>query len=856
MTDPLRVWVIRANDGRWAETFATNGYIGLHHGMDGVDMSGVRSRDEVRRLFEQEHAEETSARSIGNRAGQVANYHLEIKSGDYVLTPGLGSEVRYGRFSTNGSYYVSIDDRLPTRNRRLVEWSSTRLNRHDLPSAALQGGTTLYEVKNPSGLLGIFDPFDPPPNPNVWIVRGGRQASAVEQFIAEDYTGIGFNLQHDDLSMVADTEGVKNVYLARNPDGTESAQIVDFCLNIEVGDYVLMPGPGSQVNFFGQVKSDLFHDPRGPYENRRTVEWSEQTISREELDLSGYRPTVTRPNWEVQSKFFELIDERFPDTHYKMPEDSWVPFHLEVGRKLVEGEWWREDKRDRFARMVHDIRWADPGEWSEYSVYEEWPGDPYSFYLSSNMRMVESMRVPAHRRVKELLDIKESLPSGDYHTISMGVNWGWETPLDDHEVKFLWDLFRLVWEFDPANCDPEDEVRFIEFYDRAASASFLRGRRAGWLSIWLYWIDATKYVATRRLSRSALNLEDELGVSSGLPTGRDYLDALRGLRELGASKGFSILDVNRLSSTRADLGLDDVGLAEQYTVDDMIKDGVFFERTELERILGRFEDKKNLILQGPPGVGKTFVTRRFAYALIGQQAFDRVRNVQFHQSYSYEDFVEGFRPETNADKQLIFERQPGTFLKMCEDARINSNLDYVIVVDEINRGNLSRVFGELLSLIEKDKRGEKFEVTLASGRRFSVPENVYILGTMNLADRSLAGIDYAMRRRFAFVTLKPQFGESVFEDWLRERGVPGTMIERINSRMSALNGVIAGDASLGRNFAVGHSYFCDIADGGKDDWDGWYREIVKTEIQPLLEEYWFDNLTKADVEVENLLSEL
>ena len=215
-----------------------------------------------------------------------------------------------------------------------------------------------------------------------------------------------------------------------------------------------------------------------------------------------------------------------------------------------------------------------------------------------------------------------------------------------------------------------------------------------------------------------MNLEDELGVSSGLPTGRDYLDALRGLRELGASKGFSILDVNRLSSTRADLGLDDGGFAKRYTVDDMIKDGVFFERTELERILGRFKDKKNLILQGPPGVGKTFVTRRFAYALIGEQAFDRVRNVQFHQSYSYEDFVEGFRPETNADKQLIFERQLGTFLKMCEDARMNSNLDYVIVVDEINRGNLSRVFGELLSLIEKDKRGEEFEVTLASGRRF------------------------------------------------------------------------------------------------------------------------------------------
>ena len=231
-------------------------------------------------------------------------------------------------------------------------------------------------------------------------------------------------------------------------------------------------------------------------------------------------------------------------------------------------------------------------------------------------------------------------------------------------------------------------------------------------------------------------------------------------------------------------------------------------------------------------------------------------NVQFHQSYSYEEFVQGYRPTTNDRDELTFELQDGTFLRLCEKAVENPDDRYVMIIDEINRGNLSRVFGELLSLIEGDKRGDGFSVELLGGQRFSVPENVYLLGTMNLADRSLAGMDYAMRRRFAFVTLKPQFGESVFEDWLRDRDVPGTMIERINSRMSALNGVIAGDASLGRNFAVGHSYFCDIADGGEDDWDRWYREIVETELRPLLEEYWFDDLGKADTEVRKLLNEV
>jgi hypothetical protein len=260
----------------------------------------------------------------------------------------------------------------------------------------------------------------------------------------------------------------------------------------------------------------------------------------------------------------------------------------------------------------------------------------------------------------------------------------------------------------------------------------------------------------------------------------------------------------------------------------------------------------NIILQGPPGVGKTFAAREIAYALMGQADDNRVEMVQFHQSYAYEDFVQGWRPTEGGG----FELKNGLFHRFCSQARERPNDRFVFIIDEINRGNLSKILGELMMLIEPDKRGKRFATPLTYSEsindRFYVPENVYLIGLMNTADRSLAMVDYALRRRFMFFDLEPGFDATGFADLLRSRGASSDLISRIRSRMKSLNDEIARNPHLGRGFRIGHSYFCP-GDQTRAD-DAWYRAVVTSEIAPLVEEYWSDQSETANTLIGELLA--
>ena len=316
---------------------------------------------------------------------------------------------------------------------------------------------------------------------------------------------------------------------------------------------------------------------------------------------------------------------------------------------------------------------------------------------------------------------------------------------------------------------------------------------------------------------------------------------------------FKIRDALKAALDRADLGgVEQNAKAEpeeaahapavqKYTREDFLSK-VYMSEARFDVLMELLKYRKNIILQGAPGVGKTFTARRLAYALMGEVDDERIEMVQFHQNYSYEDFVMGYRPD-GADFKLT----EGIFYRFCRRAAKSPDQPFFFIIDEINRGNMSKIFGELLMLIDKDYRTT--EVTLAySGMPFSVPENLYLIGMMNTADRSLAMIDYALRRRFSFFDMDPGFNSEGFMKY--QRDMANETFDELIDQIKLLNREILEDKSLGRGFQIGHSYFCERQ--ALDCTDEWMQSVVEFDILPTLSEYWFDEPKKLALWEKNL----
>ena len=272
---------------------------------------------------------------------------------------------------------------------------------------------------------------------------------------------------------------------------------------------------------------------------------------------------------------------------------------------------------------------------------------------------------------------------------------------------------------------------------------------------------------------------------------------------------------------------------KKYTKEDFLKD-VYISEEKYYKLVNVLKRKKNIILQGAPGVGKTFLAKRLAYSIMDEKDDEHVKFIQFHQNYSYEDFVMGYKPIEEG-----FDLKYGIFYNFCQKATKNPDKDYFFIIDEINRGNLSKIFGELLMLIEADYRDEKATLTY-DGLDFSVPKNLHIIGMMNIADRSLAMIDYALRRRFSFFDIEPAFDSEGFSNYQKE--FSNKTFNELIEKIKKLNEAITQDQSLGKGFCIGHSYFCNAEECTLE----WMKDIVEFDIFPMLSEYWFDDESKLN----------
>ncbi|WP_456668436.1 McrB family protein [Bradyrhizobium sp. USDA 3240] len=588
-------------------------------------------------------------------------------------------------------------------------------------------------------------------------------------------------------------------------------------------------------------------------------------------DINRFR---NAPSWRERFGTAMLDERRF----------GWTKFYEAVADKLLVFR----DKRSELIAGIHEIskRVEGLGHLGDDQYIDGGAGFvrdicPFTTMGLFNRGTTESNRKIIATNLARLLGVDQPIPNSfeGIPILNNQNSWyfGFEKDRQSDHIDALWEVFAAGIKF----ADTEDEYvrrEFIKAFDNA------NGRRGvGWnLTVGLYWIRPWSFLSLDHVSQAYIT--GKLGIAIGLNGPRrrcNAIDYLAVMDILGARfketsypvHSYPDLSVeafayrgpaaSSLTDDRsADPNSDDVvpeattesALAAPYAVDDILEEGCFLDSAEILEVLDRLREKKNLILQGPPGTGKTWLAKRLAFALVGQRDESKVRVVQFHPNLSYEDFVRGWRPAGEGKLALV----DGVFMEVIKAASKDPSA-HVVVIEEINRGNPAQIFGELLTLLEAGKRSPRDALELcypdADGvhRAVHIPKNVYVVGTMNIADRSLALVDLAFRRRFAFYDLKPNLAAS-WRSWIVRRcNVDPDFVTEIERRIIALNDYIAGDARLGEQFCIGHSYVTPsdpLEEGGTQKW---FRQVVATEIGPLLREYWFDAPEESRKACERLL---
>ena len=580
--------------------------------------------------------------------------------------------------------------------------------------------------------------------------------------------------------------------------------------------------------------------------------------------------------------------ERYGTTSPEKQRFEWTDFYEAVAEKLLA----HADDRTPLIEGIHEIASRVPGLTYLQDKFPDGTSGPlrdicpFTTMGTFNRSMTDANRKTIAGELAKLLGVTVPVPPSFEGIPVLNNQRSWFFAYADKrgagDIDALWKVFVAASKMvDGDQLDTRDA--FIRAYDEATQVWGVAWN----LSTGLYWAHPWEFLTLDSQSRHYINKRLGLNVAisgqQGPCDGRAYLKLLDDLRSRFGEDGYpvhSFPDLSLASWMYKDpvdepVPAGDIGTnagAEQetegevreafqvaapiapYSVEDILKDGCFLERAEIDRLLDRLRTKKNLILQGPPGTGKTWLAKRLAFALMGQKDDSKVRAVQFHPNLSYEDFVRGWRPTGEGKLSLA----DGVFMEAIKAASKDPSSKFVVVIEEINRGNPAQIFGELLTLLEAGKRtpNEALELCYpdADGKRrpVHIPENLYVVGTMNIADRSLALVDLALRRRFAFVGLEPRLGQ-VWRDWVvKDCAVDPGLVADIERRIAELNDQIATDARLGKQFRIGHSYVTPAHRLEAGDTKKWFLQVVETEIGPLLDEYWFDAPDEAQKAIARL----
>ena len=580
--------------------------------------------------------------------------------------------------------------------------------------------------------------------------------------------------------------------------------------------------------------------------------------------------------------------ERYGTTSPEKQRFEWTDFYEAVAEKLLA----HADDRTPLIEGIHEIASRVPGLTYLQDKFPDGTSGPlrdicpFTTMGTFNRSMTDANRKTIAGELAKLLGVTVPVPPSFEGIPVLNNQRSWFFAYADKrgagDIDALWKVFVAASKMvDGDQLDTRDA--FIRAYDEATQVWGVAWN----LSTGLYWAHPWEFLTLDSQSRHYINKRLGLNVAisgqQGPCDGRAYLKLLDDLRSRFGEDGYpvhSFPDLSLASWMYKDpvdepVPAGDIGTnagAEQetegevreafqvaapiapYSVEDILKDGCFLERAEIDRLLDRLRTKKNLILQGPPGTGKTWLAKRLAFALMGQKDDSKVRAVQFHPNLSYEDFVRGWRPTGEGKLSLA----DGVFMEAIKAASKEPSSKFVVVIEEINRGNPAQIFGELLTLLEAGKRtpNEALELCYpdADGKRrpVHIPENLYVVGTMNIADRSLALVDLALRRRFAFVGLEPRLGQ-VWREWVvKECAVDPGLVADIERRIADLNEQIAADARFGKQFRIGHSYVTPAHRLEAGDTKKWFQQVVETEIGPLLDEYWFDAPDEAQKAIARL----